>query len=108
MARLRGPTREPPLTTDYDAPRGRIAELSEDGNDVMPALRRDANSTDIDAEDPIDAYDLPGRDLLDEEVTAAVMPMLGDEFRCGRCFLLHHRSRLASGAAAAMVCTDCT
>jgi hypothetical protein len=34
---------------------------------------------------------------LGEVLTVAVVPMLSDEFRCSRCFLVLHRSQLAVG-----------
>ena len=36
-----------------------------------------------------------------------VLPRQADEFTCSRCFLVHHRSQLASEAKGQMVCREC-
>jgi hypothetical protein len=36
-----------------------------------------------------------------------VIPKQADEFTCSSCFLVHHRSRLASEKDGRMICTDC-
>ena len=36
-----------------------------------------------------------------------VIPKQADEFTCGSCFLVHHRSRLASEKKGVAICTDC-
>jgi hypothetical protein len=60
---------------------------------------------DIDENDLAATFMLPGTDLLDDELSVAVIPMQADEFRCGRCFLVRHRSQQASTAHA--LCRDC-
>jgi hypothetical protein len=80
-------------TTDYDAPRGTVADLAEDSLDELKARRTTTQAlVDLDEVDP-DGFELPGADLADEELTVAVVPMRADEFRCSRCFLVHHRSQ---------------
>jgi hypothetical protein len=53
--------------------------------------------------DVAEAYDLPDFEVVDEELTAPVVPIQADEFRCARCFLvLHQTMRHRDG-----VCRDC-
>ena len=46
-------------------------------------------------------------DLSGEELSVRVVPKQADEFTCSSCFLVHHRSRLASEKNGEMICTDC-
>src|SRR5215470_6494889 len=59
-------------------------------------------------------YDAPRRSEADElaedsleELTVKVLPKQADEFTCSRCFLVHHRSRLAEERNGQYVCRDC-
>ncbi len=36
-----------------------------------------------------------------------VLPRQADEFTCSRCFLVHHRSQLASEKSGVLVCREC-
>jgi hypothetical protein len=36
-----------------------------------------------------------------------VLPKQADEFTCSSCFLVYHRSRLASGNNGHSICVDC-
>jgi hypothetical protein len=36
-----------------------------------------------------------------------VLPKQEDEFTCSRCFLVHHRTRLAATRGDQLVCRDC-
>jgi len=96
-------------TIDYDTPRRSAVELDEDSLEELRAHRAAAQSAtaDVDEGDVGEAYELPGADLSDEELTVAVVPMRADEFRCSRCFLVHHRSQLAGQRAGADVCREC-
>ncbi|NKS90039.1 DUF4193 family protein [Rhodococcus hoagii] len=49
----------------------------------------------------------PGADLSGEELSVRVVPKQADEFTCASCFLVHHRSRLASEENGVMICMDC-
>jgi hypothetical protein len=95
-------------TTDYDAPR-RHADVDEDSLEELKARRASVQSTlvDLDETDVAEAFELPGADLSDEELTVAVVPMRADEFRCSRCFLVHHRSQLASRRDGVDICREC-
>jgi hypothetical protein len=89
-------------TADYDAPRRPVADLDEDAV-VQPKTRRAV--TDLDEPE---TSDLPAAEPIDEEPIVAVVPMLADEFRCSRCYLVHHRSRLVHRADGSSVCPDCS
>jgi hypothetical protein len=45
--------------------------------------------------------------LSGEELSVRVIPKQADEFTCSSCFLVQHRSRLASEKGGVMICTDC-
>jgi hypothetical protein len=45
--------------------------------------------------------------LSGEELSVRVIPKQADEFTCSCCFLVQHRSRLASEKNGVMICTDC-
>ena len=80
-------------TTDYDAPRATRA-TSDSIEQLLPP-RRAPNGRQIDAAEYELAVDLEmqGDYQLDEELSVAVVAIRTDEFRCERCFLIHHRSR---------------
>ena len=50
-------------------------------------------------------YDTPRK--TDEELSVRVLPRQADEFTCSRCFLVHHRSQLASEVGGQPVCREC-
>ena len=96
------------MATDYDAPR-KNDEENEDSIEELKSRRNDKNSGKVD-EDEVEAaesFELPGADLSHEELTVRVLPRQADEFTCASCFLVHHRSRLASEKNGVMICTDC-
>ena len=95
-------------TTDYDAPRATVADLAEDSLDELKARRTTAQAlVDLDEVDA-DGFELPGADLSDEELTVTVVPMRADEFRCARCFLVHHRSQRVTARDGSEICRDCS
>lgn len=97
------------MATDYDAPRKTEEELNEDSLEELKARRLDKNSGKVD-EDEVEAaetFELPGADLSHEELSVQVLPRQEDEFTCSRCFLVHHRSQLASGKNGQLICQDC-
>jgi Domain of unknown function (DUF4193) len=96
-------------TTDYDAPRRPAVDLEEDSLEELKARRAAAQSpaVDLDETEAAEGFELPGADLSDEELTVAVVPMRADEFRCSRCFLVHHRSQLADTRNGQPVCREC-
>jgi hypothetical protein len=97
------------MATDYDAPRRDEVDLGEDSLEELKARRTDAQSAvvDVDETDVAESFELPGADLADEELTVKVLPMQQDEFRCSKCFLVHHRSQLALERNGALICKEC-
>ena len=97
------------MATDYDAPRRDEVDLGEDSLEELKSRRVDAQSAivDVDDTDASENFELPGADLADEELTVKVLPMQTDEFRCARCFLVHHRSQLAVERNGELICREC-
>ena len=97
------------MATDYDAPRRDEVDLGEDSLEELKSRRVDAQSAIVDVDDAevAESFELPGADLADEELTVRVLPMQADEFRCSRCFLVHHRSQLAAERNGEMICREC-
>ncbi|MBT8224826.1 MAG: DUF4193 domain-containing protein [Dactylosporangium sp.] len=97
------------MATDYDAPRRDEVDLGEDSLEELKSRRVDAQSAivDVDEADVAESFELPGADLADEELTVRVLPMQSDEFRCTRCFLVHHRSQLAIERRGELICREC-
>ena len=98
------------MATDYDAPRRNEAdELGEDSLEELKARRAEAQaaSVDVDETDFNESLELPGADLSNEELTVRVLPKQEDEFTCSSCFLVHHRSQLASDSGGRLVCREC-
>jgi hypothetical protein len=97
------------MATDYDAPRRDEVDLGEDSLEELKSRRVDAQSAivDVDETEVAESFELPGADLADEELTVRVVPMQADEFRCSRCFLVHHRSQLAAERNGELICREC-
>jgi hypothetical protein len=97
------------MATDYDAPRKTDDELSEDSIEELKSRRVDkrASSVDVDETEQAEGFELPGADLSGEELSVRVIPRQADEFTCSRCFLVHHRSQLASDKGGQLVCREC-
>lgn len=97
------------MATDYDAPRKSEEEMSEDSIEELKSRRHDKNSGKVD-EDEVEAaesFELPGADLSHEELTVRVLPRQADEFTCGSCFLVKHRSQVAESRNGVDYCVDC-
>ncbi len=97
------------MATDYDAPRRDEVDLGEDSLEELKARRVDSQSgaVDVDEAEVAESFELPGADLAEEELTVRVLPMQSDEFRCSRCFLVHHRSQLAYQRGNELICREC-
>lgn len=96
------------MATDYDAPRASLEteEPAEQSLEALKARRAEAASDLGDDVDPFETdLDLPGLDLIDEEVSVRVLPKQDDEFTCTSCFLVKHRSQLVD--VKRVVCRDC-
>ena len=97
-------------TTDYDAPRrSTIEEAETESLEALTATRPDAQSpvVEMDEGDSSESVEVPDIDLSGEELTMPVVPKKADEFTCSSCFLVQHRSRIASTAGDRSVCVDC-
>jgi hypothetical protein len=99
------------MATDYDAPRKTAEDEDAERESIqeLQARRPDeaVSVMDPDATEALENFELPGADLSGEELTIRVQPPLPDEFACSSCFLVHHRSQLASEDAGRLVCTEC-
>jgi len=98
------------MAIDYDALRpSDIVDDDEDSLQELAARRSPAQSleVDVDESEAAESFELPGADLSDEELSVRVIPMQRDEFTCSSCFLVQHRSRLASHRDGVMICRDC-
>ena len=97
------------MATDYDAPRQTDDDLSEDSIEELKARRVDksSSSVDVDETEQAEGFELPGADLSGEELSVRVIPKQADEFTCSQCYLVHHRSQLASDAGGQLVCREC-
>ena len=97
------------MATDYDAPRKTDDELNEDSIEELKARRveKTSGSVDEDETDAAEGFELPGADLSNEELSVRVLPRQADEFTCSRCFLVHHRSQLATEKNGQLICQEC-
>ena len=98
------------MSTDYDAPRRtETDDVSEDSLEDLTARRSEARLAvvDVDESESAESFESPGADLSGEELSVRVIPKQANEFTCSSCFLVHHRSRLASEKDGIMICTDC-
>lgn len=97
------------MATDYDAPRKSEDDVNEDSLEELKARRanKSASSVDVDETEQAEGFELPGADLSGEELSVRVLPRQNDEFTCSKCFLVHHRSQLASESKGFLVCSEC-
>ncbi|MDH6462892.1 hypothetical protein M2302_003077 [Micromonospora sp. A200] len=95
---------------DYDAPRRPAVEVEDDSLEELKARGAASQSArvDLDEAEAAENFELPGADLSGEELTVAVVPMQPDEFRCARCFLVHHRGQRAAQPDGRDVCQECS
>lgn len=97
------------MATDYDAPRKTDDDVSEDSIEELKSRRTDTQSAVVDEDETeaAEGFELPGADLSDEELMVRVLPAQADEFTCGTCFLVRHRSQVAKEQDGMLHCTDC-
>jgi hypothetical protein len=96
------------MATDYDTPRKTDDDLNEDSLEELKARRVDKSAAVVDLDEAdAESLELPGADLSNEELSVRVLPRQADEFTCSRCFLVHHRSQLASERNGETLCRDC-
>ncbi|GAA1993252.1 DUF4193 domain-containing protein [Kitasatospora viridis] len=97
------------MATDYDAPRDRGDESTDDSIEALKSQREDKQSSAVDVDtEAVEGLELPGADLSGEELTVRVVPLQQDEFTCMTCFLVHHRTQLAGEDKNGQpICVDC-
>ncbi|HUO37056.1 MAG TPA: DUF4193 domain-containing protein [Mycobacterium sp.] len=98
------------MTVDYDAPRvGETDALAQDSVEELATRRNRAEIGVVDADeaDFMETFELPGADLSELELSVRVIPVQANEFTCSSCFLVQHRSRLASRSGDKLICADC-
>ena len=98
------------MATDYDQPRRNEADdAGDDSIEELKARRAEAqtSSVDVDEADAAESLELPGADLSGEELSIRVLHKQLDEFTCYSCFLVHHRSQLASDKGGRLICREC-
>lgn len=97
------------MKVDYDS--SRVAP-EEESNASLEELEgkntgRQEATLDPDDADLAESFELPGADLSGEELLIQVLPVQPDEFTCMSCFLVHHRSQLASEKDGKRYCSEC-
>jgi hypothetical protein len=97
------------MATDYDVPRSTGDDELADSLEELAARRGTPKpaAIDVDENDTAEGIDLPGADLSGEELHVRVIPVQADEFTCGSCFLVHHRSQKAREKDGVAYCRDC-
>src|SRR5699024_190869 len=97
------------MATDYDAPRKQDDEIKSDSNEELKAQpsQAQASKTEEDETAVAEGFEVPGADQANEERSVRVLPKQNDEFTCMECFLVRHRSQLASEEGGVPICTDC-
>lgn len=97
------------MATDYDEARPDVAEASEKTlQDVqkMDAPTAKSVSAELEENDFADGLELPGA-IVDEELSINVVPPGNDEFVCGECFTIRHRSQDEKHTKQDIICRDC-
>ena len=97
------------MAQDYDEARPDVAEASERVlKDVQKMDAPNAKSVQADLEetDHSEGQELPGAIVLDELVVE-VIPQGVDEFVCGECFSVRHRSQASKVLAGVTICREC-
>ncbi|MFF5794602.1 DUF4193 family protein [Paeniglutamicibacter sp. NPDC012692] len=97
------------MAQDYDEARPDVAEASERTlKDVqkMDAPNAKSVQSDLEETDLSEGQELPGAIVLDELVVE-IVPRADDEFICGECFTVRHRSQVASEMNGVKICRDC-
>jgi hypothetical protein len=100
------------MATDYDAPRKNDEDVAEDSLEELKNRSKPSSSSssvEVDEDDvaAAEGFELPGADLSHEELSVRVLPRQADEFTCGNCFLVKHRSQLDHMEGNLMICTEC-
>ncbi|GAA3699350.1 DUF4193 domain-containing protein [Arthrobacter ginkgonis] len=97
------------MAQDYDAARPEVAEQSEEtykSVQSMAAPTARAVVEELDVAEDVDGLELPGA-IVNDELVVAVIPQGTDEFICGSCFTVRHRSQLTREKDGTAYCRDC-
>lgn len=97
------------MAQDYDEVRPDVAEASEktlQQVQSMDAPTAKSVQSDLEEVDHSEGQELPGAIVLDELVVE-VVPQAEDEFTCGSCFLVRHRSQIAAEKNGMKFCREC-
>jgi hypothetical protein len=97
------------MAQDYDEARPDVAEASErtlKAVQEMDAPNAKSVHSEMEETDLSDGTELPGAIVLDELVVE-VVPQAADEFICGECFAVRHRSQAAKELNGVKICRDC-
>jgi hypothetical protein len=97
------------MAADYDAPRTTSEEEPADPLEELRAQRTtpQAPVIDVGEDGTAEGIDLPRAGLSGEELHVRVIPVRADEFTCGSCCLVHHRSQKAREKDGTTYCRDC-
>jgi hypothetical protein len=74
---------------------------------VSTQLDLDWYLSDVDYADDRDFPGFRDTDVVDGELTAPIVPIAPDEFRCGGCYLIRHRSQLSRSRQGTPICREC-
>lgn len=98
------------MATDYDTPRKNDDDVAEDPVEELTNQSTSHQSAVIDEDETtaVEGFELPGADLSNEELQVRVIPPQQDEFTCGLCFLVRHRSQATRDDTGTTICLDCT
>lgn len=98
------------MTTGYQRPRTKQPH-HRSGAARNPASGEGAARQDalIDPSDTglAEIHELPGAEQAAEELDLEILALQADEFTCGSCFLVRHRSQLAREKNGQAFCRDC-
>lgn len=98
------------MATDYDEVRSDVKESQERSLEALQSANApDARSVvrELDESDALDDAITPGGEFVAEELVVEVIPQAEDEFTCFSCFLVRHRSQLASQRNGHSYCIEC-
>lgn len=96
------------MAVDYDAPRGRVEELETDSLEGLQAAKEDKRIDDTDDGEIVEPLELPVADLSGEDLDIDLAPKGANEFTCGSCFMVMHRSMIAIDTGDGFpICIDC-
>ncbi|WP_425864395.1 DUF4193 family protein [Arthrobacter sp. TWP1-1] len=94
------------MTTGYHRPRAAHHHSGPAAEGNSHAAKQSA-VIDLADSDLAESYELPGGELPPDELALEILAEQLDEFTCGSCFLVRHRSQLAREKNGLKYCRDC-